>query len=129
MFAPASATAIALLVEVSRWEPCCTLTVATTAALASAVPAIIAKSATGNAMPCSLRASSQRRRRIGAGICIVGLIGCGWALLESWNTRRPCPRTLVLVASGAGELLDAARALAARGQHQLEVVRAGGVIE
>ena len=60
MFAPPSATAIAPLVAESRCDPCWTLTVATTTALVSAMPAIIAKRAKGSAMPRSLRAIRTR---------------------------------------------------------------------
>src|SRR6187402_3301100 len=113
MLAPASATAMALFVEESRWEPLWTLTVATTAALARAVPAIIAKRATGSAMPCSpWPRRAERRRR--AWIKAIGcLIGGGERLLEPQQTAPLAHRTLVLIASRAGQLLDAAGALAA----------------
>ena len=51
--APASAAAIASLESWSREEPCWTSTEERTAALASAMLAIIAKSAVGSAMPAA----------------------------------------------------------------------------
>src|SRR5436853_7112836 len=128
MFAPASAAAIALFESLSRWLPCWALTEERTAALPRPRVATIAKIAVGSAIPRSLRRRSRisRMKRSIASIAVP--IGYCRPELEPIGASSFFNWTPALVSCGC-ELLDAARALAARRQHQFEVVGVGGELE
>src|SRR6266516_5425751 len=110
-----------------------------TATVARPKLAIIAKRAVGSAMPRSLLSNRSRRWRSAPIVAIEELIDrCGGRLsdgarfapcLDTRPTRFSSGRGARSLGGLAGELLDSARPLAAGGEHQLEVVRAGGVVE
>src|SRR4051794_33833641 len=128
MLAPASAAAIALLESLSRWLPCWTLTDERTAALPRPRVATIAKIAVGSAIPRSLRRRS-RTSRMKRSIASIALpIGPRRRSLEPIAARFFLIWTPALISCGC-ELLDAARPLAARRQHQFEVMRVGRKLE